>query len=187
MYFFDILYFVCNMEEEGVKKLIVLVMMVVLCGCATNSKYEELLEKYEVLEKENAAYAEEIAQLQQSVEENEYLKGEIAAMEYQLQMHVVNFDNSLPSNIDSLDPDLPGIYLSEENICYIILDNGWFIAFYKDSENKTASLDGTWYIKDNKLIWGLATANEYTYQIEGDVLYLEDVNGSYVWRKMRVK
>lgn len=184
------------------KKIIVLCICILLSGCSENQKYDELNQLIEQLKIENETLVHQVEQYNTEIEkleeENERLqtklesskdlfeKNDILSNELELcKAQLVNTTLLRSKTEVSSDKDLPGIYVSEDGKCYIIFENGWFVSFYKKDDLLT-DFEGTWYIKDSILYWGSGTANEYSYKMENNVLYLynELSKTQLQWKKL---
>ena len=182
------------------KKIIILCVCILLSGCGANQKYDEMNQQIEQLKFENETLQSQLKQSESKIEqlelENKKLKNTLEEskalcekndlLSDELELCKSQLVNTylLRSKTDvSLDKELPGIYVSEDDKCYIIFENGWFIAFYK-KDGLLSDFEGTWYIEDSLLYWGLGTANTYSYKIKNNVLYLEDGHKHLEWKKL---
>ena len=180
------------------KKIIILCICILLSGCTRNSdslqqeidqlrseneilvnQVNEYASKIEKLEEENEQLVTKIESSKDLFEENEALSMELDLCKSQL----VNTALLRSKTEVSTDKDLPGIYVSEDDKCYIIFENGWFISFYK-KDGLLTTFGGTWYIKDSILYWGSNTVSEYSYKIKNNVLYLYNDYQQYEWKKL---
>ena len=128
------------------KKLIILCICILLTGCVGNN--DKLQQEIEQLRNENELLANQVneynSKIEKLEEENEQLKTKLEsskdlfeendALSMELELCKSQLVNTflLRSKTEiSTDKDLPGIYVSEDDKCYIIFENGWFISFYK--------------------------------------------------------